>query len=215
MKIIALNGSPRKNWNTATLLQKALEGAVSQGAETELIHLYDYQYKGCTSCFACKRKSKITGKCAMEDKLTPVLEKVRNADALIFGTPIYFMGITSGMAAFLERFYFPLTIYSAEIPTVLPKKIPSGFIYTMNAKEGPMGAFKAHLNPFESYFTESLLGEKAEILYSYNTYQFTNYDQYESSVFSEPEKAKQKAEQFPIDCENAFQMGVRLAQMKK
>ncbi|XWX63056.1 flavodoxin family protein [Desulfitobacterium sp. AusDCA] len=48
MKVIAINGSPRKNKNTATLLNKALEGA-----ETELIHLYDLNYKGCVSCFAC------------------------------------------------------------------------------------------------------------------------------------------------------------------
>jgi Multimeric flavodoxin WrbA len=54
MKIIAFNGSPRKKWNTATLLQKALDGAASKGAETELIHLYDLNYKGCISCFACK-----------------------------------------------------------------------------------------------------------------------------------------------------------------
>ncbi len=51
MKVIAINGSPRKRWNTATLLEKALEGAASQGAETELIHLYDIDFKGCTSCF--------------------------------------------------------------------------------------------------------------------------------------------------------------------
>lgn len=57
MKIIAINGSPRKNRNTATLLNKALEGAASQGAETELIHLYDLNYKGCVSCFACKIKN--------------------------------------------------------------------------------------------------------------------------------------------------------------
>ena len=44
MKIMAFNGSPRKQWNTATLLGKALEGAASQGAETELIHLYDLDY---------------------------------------------------------------------------------------------------------------------------------------------------------------------------
>lgn len=54
MKVIAINGSPRKN--TATLLAKALEGASSCGAETELIHLYDHNYKGCVSCFACKLK---------------------------------------------------------------------------------------------------------------------------------------------------------------
>ncbi len=56
MKVMAFNGSPRKTWNTATLLGQALEGAASQGAETELIHLYDLSYQGCVSCFACKRK---------------------------------------------------------------------------------------------------------------------------------------------------------------
>ncbi len=54
MKILALNESPRKKWNTATLLKKALDGAASQGPKTELIHLYDLNYKGCISCFACK-----------------------------------------------------------------------------------------------------------------------------------------------------------------
>ena len=49
MKVIAINGSPRKKWNTATMLEKALEGATSEGAETELIHLYDLNFKGCTS----------------------------------------------------------------------------------------------------------------------------------------------------------------------
>ena len=54
MKVIAVNGSPRKEWNTAAMLEKALAGAADQGAETELIHLYDLKYTGCTSCFACK-----------------------------------------------------------------------------------------------------------------------------------------------------------------
>jgi multimeric flavodoxin WrbA len=53
---MAFNGSPRKTWNTATLLEKALEGAASKGAETELVHLYDVTFKGCISCFACKTK---------------------------------------------------------------------------------------------------------------------------------------------------------------
>ena len=68
MKIMAFNGSPRKEWNTATLLKKALEGASSQGAKTELIHLYDLKYKGCISCFACKEKGgKGYGKCVVRD----------------------------------------------------------------------------------------------------------------------------------------------------
>ena len=62
MKAIAINGSPRKDWNTATLLKKSLEGAASVGAETELINLYFLSFKGCYSCFACKRNgSKLNG----------------------------------------------------------------------------------------------------------------------------------------------------------
>jgi len=57
MKVIALNGSPRKKWNTATLLKHALDGAASKGAETELIHLYDYNYKGCISCLHVSLKT--------------------------------------------------------------------------------------------------------------------------------------------------------------
>ncbi len=54
MKVMAINGSPGKTWNTATLLQKALKGAASQGSDPELVHLYDLAFTGCTSCFACK-----------------------------------------------------------------------------------------------------------------------------------------------------------------
>ena len=60
MKFLAINGSPRKQWNTATLLNKALEGASSEGAGAELIHLYDLNFKGCTSCFECKLKRSAT-----------------------------------------------------------------------------------------------------------------------------------------------------------
>lgn len=74
MKVLAINGSPRKTWNTATLLKKALEGAASQGAVTELVHLYDLTYKGCTSCFACKMiGGPSNGRCAMQDELRPIL----------------------------------------------------------------------------------------------------------------------------------------------
>ena len=55
MRAIAVNGSPRKNWNTASLLEHALSGATKDGAETELVHLYDLDFKGCISCFACKK----------------------------------------------------------------------------------------------------------------------------------------------------------------
>ena len=107
MKAYAINGSPRKNWNTALLLEHALAGAASQGAETELIHLYDLAYKGCTSCFSCKLKDgKSYGRCAMNDGLTPVLEKLAEADVFILGSPIYFGTVTGEMRSFMERLLF-------------------------------------------------------------------------------------------------------------
>lgn len=132
MNVIAINGSPRKNGNTITLLKEALKGAESQGAQTQQINLYDLKYKGCVSCFYCKRKDRPHGTCAMRDDLSQLLEKLKAADAVIFGSPIYYDNITSGMTAFLERFLFSNYIYSEDIPTVFPKKLPTGFIYSMN-----------------------------------------------------------------------------------
>ena len=77
MNVIAVNGGPRKDWNTGTMLKSALEGAESVGARTKLVHLYDLTYKGCTSCFSCKRKGNdCGGLCAMRDDLRAVLEEV-------------------------------------------------------------------------------------------------------------------------------------------
>jgi multimeric flavodoxin WrbA len=113
MKVLAINGSPRKKWNTATLLEHALAGAQSKGAETELVHLYDLDFKGCTSCFACKLKGgKSYGKCAVRDGLAPVLEKIVDVDALILGSPIYFGNVTGMMRCFMERLLFPYLTYS-------------------------------------------------------------------------------------------------------
>ena len=98
MKILACNGSPRKNWNTATLLGHALEGAASQGADIELIHLYDLTFKGCVSCFSCRRKdSQNYGQCAIKDELTSVLHRAAAADAIILGSPLYLGTATSQM----------------------------------------------------------------------------------------------------------------------
>lgn len=103
MKVMAFNGSPRKTWNTARLLNKALEGAVPQGAETELIHLNDLHYSGCKSCFACKLKGGASyGKCAIKDELAPILAKIKDADAIILGSPNYIGSPTGATKAFLK-----------------------------------------------------------------------------------------------------------------
>jgi multimeric flavodoxin WrbA len=114
MKVIGINGSPRKKWNTAKLLTQALEGAASQGADVQLVHLYDLDFKGCTSCFACKLiDGPSNGRCALKDDLTPVLRQIEDdAEALILGTPVYFGSQSGEMRSFLERLLFAPLVYS-------------------------------------------------------------------------------------------------------
>lgn len=216
MNVIAINGSPRKNGNTVTLLKEALKGAESQGVQTQQVDLYDLKYKGCVSCFYCKRKDRPHGTCAMRDDLSPLLEKLKTVDAVIFGSPIYYDNITSGMTAFLERFLFSNYIYSEDIPTVFPKKLPTGFIYSMNItkEQSERVHVPSNLEKYQRSITE-VLGHKPELLYVYNTWQFTDYSKYESSIFSEEDKRKQREEQFPLDCKAAYDMGVLLAKRVK
>jgi multimeric flavodoxin WrbA len=211
MKVIAINGSPRKNWNTETLLQKALTGAASQGAKTEIFHLYELNYKGCISCFACKTKNgKSYGMCAVKDDLTPILKKVKEVDAIILGSPIYFGTVTGEMKSFMERLLFPYTNYTDPPGTLFSRKIQTGFIYTMNAPEeaakerGYDGYIKAN-----EMTMRRILGQ-AEALCSYDTYQFDDYSKYVAPRFDPIKKEKRRAEVFPKDCGKAFAMGVRL-----
>lgn len=212
MKVVAINGSPRKNKNTATLLTKALEGASSCGAETELIHLYDQNYKGCVSCFACKIKNgKSYGKCALKDDLTPILEKVSNANAIIFGSPIYLHSVTGAMRSFLERLIFQYLVYDANHSSLFPKKIPAGFIYTMNVTSEQFKAeYEDELKSLQLCI-EKTFGSFESLVVN-DTYQFDDYSKYVAPLFDEKKKRKIKEEQFPQDCQNAFNMGVRFAE---
>jgi len=212
MKVTACNGSPRKKWNTATLLEKALEGAASQGAETELIHLYDLNFKGCISCFACKTKGgKSYGRCAVKDDLTPVLRKIEEADALILGSPVYFGTVSGEMRSFMERLLFPYLTYTDPPQSLFPGKIRTGFIYTMNSTEeqmterGYVQHFKLHEMVLQMIFGAS------EYLCSFDTYQFDDYSKVVSGRFDPEKKAERRKEIFPRDCEKAFGMGARCA----
>lgn len=214
MRVLAINGSPRKKWNTATLLQNALDGAASQGAETELVHLYDLDFKGCTSCFACKLKSgKSYGKCAVQDGLTPVLEKIRDADALILGSPIYFGTVTGMMRCFMERLMFPYLTYTRPPASLFSKKIPTAFIYTMNVSEQQMKEiYAAHIEANE-HVLKMIFGH-AETLSSNETLQFEDYDKVVFSYFDPEERRERRRTVFPQDCRRAFELGARLGKSR-
>jgi multimeric flavodoxin WrbA len=213
MTIIGINGSPRKKWNTATLLTNALEGAASQGADTELVHLYDLDFKGCTSCFSCKIiNSPRSGRCAMRDDLSPILEKINEqADAIILGTPIYFGAMSGEMRSFVERLLFAPLVYSRPPQSVFPRKIRAGIIYTMNVTEEMCAerGYRAMFDAAEASF-RMILGD-AETFCCYDTYQFPDYSKVVMEYMNPAEKAERREKVFPDDCRKAFRFGCRIA----
>jgi multimeric flavodoxin WrbA len=210
-RAIAISGSPRKNWNTDKLIRAALDGAESAGAKTSIVHLYDLDYKGCVSCFSCKRvESYKAGACAMRDGLSPVLDEIMASDALIMGTPIYFSDVTGAMRSFWERLLFINMAYDMENRSAAGKKISCGIIYTMGVPrtmldgQGYTAMFETHAEIFEA------LGWKTEFMTSCDTYQFDDYSRFYAPMFNEEHKRRHRESQFPADIKSAFEMGSRL-----
>jgi multimeric flavodoxin WrbA len=212
MKVLAINGSPRKSRNTATLLRKVLEGASSRGFETELVDLYDLDFSGCVSCFACKRKGGNSyGECALHDALTPILEKARDADALVLGSPNYIGGVSGRMKSFIERFVYPYIVYGRRWSSLFPKRIPVVLVYTMSSSkpwmrllgyDKPLRFLKAIMNLF--------IGP-TRLLVVNDTSMFDDYSKYFSERFDPAKKARIKERLFPIECEKAYKLGSEMA----
>ena len=204
-----IDGGPRKNFNTASMLQKFAEGAKSVSSEIEVktVRLYDLDYKGCMSCMACKIKGRASNVCKFKDALTPILEEIAQADGLVLGSPIYFGQITGQMQAFLERLSFPWLSYN-DYSMTAPKRMPVVLMETMNGlpdKNNSQG-----YGPMEYCITQAL-GEPEKLI-AYNTYQVKNYDNYELRGFSEPQKRKYREEHWEEDLQKAFDAGKRMAE---
>ncbi|MEE3348773.1 MAG: flavodoxin family protein [Candidatus Gastranaerophilaceae bacterium] len=218
-KVIILNASPRKNFNTAKLLKNAQNGAESAGAVTEYFNLYDYNFLGCRSCFACQRKGSTTdGVCAIKDDIRPILEKCIDADALIIGTPVYFSYPTGVFRSFTERLLFANHTYMVDkekggLKRRLDKIIPTGIIFTMNCPEELARQINYHIILDENIKSYNHIMGYAEGLYSYDTTQFADFSKYNCDLFDENHKKAVQQTQFPVDLENAFNLGSKLAKM--
>ena len=206
-KIIIIDGGPRKNFNTASMLQKFAEGAssVSEDIEVKTVRLYGLDYKGCMSCMACKIKA--SNVCKFRDALTPVLEDIADADGLVLGSPIYFGDVTGQMRTFLERLAFPWLSYN-DYSMTAPKRMPVVLVETMNGT--PEMNNSQDYGSME-YCIKNALGEP-ERLIAYNTYQVKNYDRYELAGFSEEAKRNYRDTHWEEDLNHAFEAGRRMAE---
>ena len=206
MKTIILNGSPRKNWNTAQLLKEAKMGAESAGAEVEYIDLYDLNYNGCRSCLACKRSGIAEPcKCYWKDDLSPVLEKIWQADRLITGSPIYYGQPTGGFRSFLERITFPAMSYN-DYTSVFKGHVDVDVFLTMNA---PLEGYRQmYEKKMEEYFGPfGFLNGKVRLIPVCDTLQVKDYSKYEMKSFSEEHKKAVHAAEFPAALEMAYKIG--------
>ena len=102
MKVVAINGSPRKNGNTAILLEAALAPIRAEGIGTEVLNVGQDPVAGCIACYGCVKSKDRT--CAQKgDPMNEYIAKCFDADALIIGSPTYFADLTAQVKAFIDR----------------------------------------------------------------------------------------------------------------
>lgn len=212
MKLLLINGSPRKAMNTAAILEKIAEGARSAGGEAELVHLIEHASMGCINCFRCKEPGgKHYGRCAILDDLTPILEKAHEADVLVLGSPFYYGTESSLMRTFMERLWYQYTTFSLEEPTASPRKKAVALVYTMHVKEGELAASDKSFAIKVSKETMEFLFAPCEVFLCCDTLHVNDYGKYAMTRWNVPEKLKRRAEVFPQDLAKAFNLGARLA----
>lgn len=208
-KIIGINGSPRKNKNSALLLDHALAGAKEMGAEVERIDLIDLKFSGCRSCFACKQLGGSGyGRCVVQDDLKAVLEKILQADGVIISAPIYFGDVPGMVRNLFERLWFPGLTYKKDGSINYTKRVKTALFYTMNVTDA---AFYEKLIGSHKGTMDRFLGE-TRMLCATDTLQFDDYSRYSGDMFDPVHKQQRHETQFPLDCAEAEKIGKWLAE---
>jgi len=212
MNIIAINASPRKNWNTAQLVRAAANGAAQSGAETEVIDLYSLErYTGCISCFGCKTE-KHAGECICNDALKPVLKKIRDSDGLVIGTPNYLGEASASFRALYERLIFQYLTYNNEKPSCNTRQIPVLFIMTSNAGDSAYeqgGFYHEMVSNYQS--TLSRFVGPTKVLIAADTVQVKDYSRFNWTMFDGDAKQRRHDAIFADLLEEAKAIGCEMA----
>jgi multimeric flavodoxin WrbA len=99
MKAIGIVGSPRPEGNTEILTQHTLQAIAEEGLDTELVRLAGLDIRPCNACMVCRQEER----CPIDDDLFPIYTKVKEADAVILASPVYFGSATALLKAFMDR----------------------------------------------------------------------------------------------------------------
>ena len=123
MKIIGISGSPRQDGNTDRLVRQILDGASTAGAQTSFHHVAELNIKGCTGCTTCRD----TGLCVLKDDMPPLLLEILDADAVVFGTPVYMGQMTGQLKTFVDRL---LPVLKTDYTSRLVKRPAMVWVFT-------------------------------------------------------------------------------------
>jgi multimeric flavodoxin WrbA len=104
MKVIAVNGSPKANGNTYNALSLVGSELQKQGIDFEILHIGNKLIHGCLACGACAKN--LNERCVIDDEVNDCLQKLKNADGILLGSPVHYAGIAGTMKSFLDRLFY-------------------------------------------------------------------------------------------------------------
>lgn len=135
MKVIGFNGSPRKKGNTVCSLNTVFAELEKAGIETEMIHVGKEKVQGCRACYSCVKKQ--DERCIIEDDpVNDWIQKIKEADGIILGSPVHFSGVAGTMKSFLDRAFFVSSVngnlYRHKIGASIAAVRRSGGLPTVN-----------------------------------------------------------------------------------
>ena len=199
MKTIVINADPKRKGVNAQLAKSAAKGAESVGAEVEYVDLYKLKLSGCRICLICKNDEE-TCKCYWRDELSPLIERILDADALIIGAPIFFSSPSSHYMALLERLIYCIVSYRTG--NKFRGSVNVGLFYTINY---PMDYFEKSVRPHLKQ-SEDVLGMlNGNVVIDV----FSNISK--NDYTNNPDVAKSKEKQLDLDLDKAFGIGAELS----
>lgn len=104
MKVVAFNGSPRGNGNTHTAIELVTENMVKAGVEVEIVHVGNKLIRGCLACNQCARNR--DERCVIDDEVNEWIQKMKEADGILIGSPVHYSAIAGTMKSFLDRAFY-------------------------------------------------------------------------------------------------------------
>ncbi|WP_405321546.1 flavodoxin family protein [Methanobrevibacter thaueri] len=200
MKTIVINAGPKRRDCNARLAKSALEGAESVGAEVEYVDLYKMDLSGCRVCLICKNDEDVC-KCFWMDELSPLIERIFEADCVLIAAPIFFSQPTSHYMALLERLVYCMVSYKTG--NKFKGKVNVGLFYTINY---PRDYFEKSVRPHMKQSEDLLKMLNGNVVIE--TYQNISKNMSSSSTDDE---LKLKREQFARDLESVFEIGAELS----